>query len=253
MRRQQLPAAPCECVVQMPDQQPNRYIPAHVEAFPYRLPNFANRLNGPGSIKIVAIGSSSTAGEGDIVPYPFRLEAALRAKYPGRMIDILNRGISGQEAPDELARMQQDVIAEAPALVIWQVGTNAVWQPGRNLNDVATAIERGLQLLSSEAMDVVMMDLQYAPAVLTDDKIDATRRMLSLIDQLATAAKVNVFHRFDLMRKFLDVERHSFDTIIDPTDPERLHQSDFSARRIGYEFSEAIAAGAAQAAPAPTG
>jgi hypothetical protein len=54
---------------------------------------------------------------------------------------------------------------------------------------------------------------------------------------------VNVFHRFDLMRKFVEIERHSFDTIIDPTDPDRLHQSDFSAR-IGYERGEAIAAAA---------
>jgi hypothetical protein len=98
MRRQQLLASPCERVVQMPDQQPNRYIPAHVEAFPYRLPNFANRLNGPGSIKIVAIGSSSTIGEGDIVPFTYRLEMALKDKYPNRMIDVLNRGIKGQEA-----------------------------------------------------------------------------------------------------------------------------------------------------------
>jgi len=253
MRRQQLLAAPCECVVQMPDQQPNRYVPAHVEAFPYRLPNFANRLNGPGSIKIVAIGSSSTIGEGDIVPYTYRLETALRAKFPNRMIDVLNRGVKGQEAPEELARMQDHVIAEAPALAIWQVGTNAVWQPGHNLDDVAAAIEKGLKLLGGKPMDVVMMDLQYAPAVLTDDKIDATARMLSLINQLATAVNVNVFHRFDLMRKFLEVERHSFDSIIDPTDITRLHQSDFSARRIGYELSEAIAAGAALGGQAPAG
>ena len=95
------------------------------------------------------------------------------------------------------------------------------------------------------------MDLQYAPALLTDDKIDATRRMLSLINQLATAANVNVFRRFDLMRRFLEVERHSFDTIIDPTDENRLHQSDFSARRIGYELCETIAAAAADVGPLP--
>jgi hypothetical protein len=77
--------------------------------------------------------------------------------------------------------------------------------------------------------------------------------MLALIDQLATAVNVNVFHRFDLMRKFLDVERLSFDGIIDPTDVTRLHQSDFSARRIGYELSEAIAAGAANGGRAPAG
>jgi lysophospholipase L1-like esterase len=233
-------------------EQPNRYVPAHVNPFQYSLPKFADRLKGSGSIKIVAIGSSSTAGEGDIVPYTYRLQTELRAKYPNRMIDVLNRGIGGQEAPEELARMRDDVTGEAPSLTIWQVGTNAVWQLGRNLDDVAAAIDKGLKLLGGEAMDVILMDLQYAPAVLTEDKIEATRRMLSLIDQLATSAKVNVFHRFDMMRKFVDDERHSFDTIIDPTDTDRLHQSDFSARRIGYEFREAIAAAAAHAGPAPT-
>jgi lysophospholipase L1-like esterase len=232
----------------MSDQQ-NDYIPAHADAFQYCLPNFTSRLWGSGSIKIVAIGSSSTAGEGDIVPYTYRLEAALRARYSSRMIDVLNRGIGSQEAPDELERMQNDVIAEAPALVIWQVGTNAVWQKGHNLYEVADAIARGLTLLGSQpSMDVVMMDLQYAPALLTNDKIDATRRMQSLIRQLAGAGKnVNVFRRFDLMQKFITLEKHSFDLIIDPTDENRLHQSDFSARRIGYELAAIIADAAARA------
>jgi lysophospholipase L1-like esterase len=236
----------------MADQE-NRYIPAHADAFQHPLPNFANRLKGQGSIKILALGSSSTAGEGDIVPYTYRLQTALRDKFQNRMIDVINRGISGQEAPDELARMQADVIAEAPVLTIWQVGTNAVWQRGHNLDEVAAAIEQGLRVLAGAPapMDVVLMDLQYAPALLTADKIDATRRMLSLINQLATAANVNVFRRFDMMRRFLEVERHSFDAIIDPTDENRLHQSDFSARRIGYELCAVIAAAAADVGPLP--
>ena len=236
----------------MADQE-NRYIPAHADAFQHPLPNFANRLKGQGSIKILALGSSSTAGEGDIVPYTYRLQTALRDKFQNRMIDVINRGISGQEAPDELARMQADVIAEAPVLTIWQVGTNAVWQRGHDLDEVAAAIEQGLRVLAGAPapMDVVLMDLQYAPALLTADKIDATRRMLSLINQLATAANVSVFRRFDLMRRFLEVERHSFETIIDPTDENRLHQSDFSARRIGYELCAAIATAAADVGPLP--
>jgi hypothetical protein len=33
-----------------------------------------------------------------------------------------------QEAPQEVQRLQDDVITELPAVVIWQVGTNAVWK-----------------------------------------------------------------------------------------------------------------------------
>ena len=59
------------------------------------------------------------------------------------------------------------------------------------------------------------------------------------------AVSFYVFRRFDLMRRFIEAERHSFDTIIDPTDPDRLHQSDFSAGRIGYELCQTILSAAA--------
>lgn len=230
----------------MTDVQPNSPIPVHVAPFVHRLPNFASRLGGDGPIKLVAIGSSSTAGEGGIVPYTYRVETALRAKYVGRMIDVLNRGISGQEAPEELARMQSDVIDEKPALVIWQVGTNAVWQAGRDLDQVAAAIAAGLTLLGRQAMDVVLMDLQYVPALLTADKLGATGRMLSLIAHAAASAGVNVFGRFAMMQQWLEIERFSFDVMVDPADVSRLHQSDWSAGRIGYEFCQAIADAAAR-------
>jgi lysophospholipase L1-like esterase len=231
----------------MPSQQENRYIPAHADAFAHDLPNFAKQLVIGGPVKIVAIGSSSTAGEGGIAPYPARLQAALKAKYGDRVI-VLNRGKGGEEAPEELARLEADVIEQNPALAIWQVGTNAVWQLGRDLDAAATAIATGLTLLGNKPIDVVLMDLQYVPAVLTDDKIDATRRMLSLIAKAAATAGVNVFRRFAMMRKWHELERFSFDTMVDPTDPTRLHQSDWSTQRVGFELGETIAAAAARAA-----
>ena len=64
-------------VVEMDDQE-NRYIPRPRRCFRAPASEFANRLKGQGPIKIVAIGSSSTAGEGDIVPYTYRLQTSLR-------------------------------------------------------------------------------------------------------------------------------------------------------------------------------
>lgn len=232
----------------MADQQ-NLYIPVHADPLPYPLPRLAKCLARKGVVKIVAIGSSSTAGEGGIAPYPARLEATLRDRYQNPLIRVVNQGIGGQEAPDELARIQ-DVIDEKPALTIWQVGTNAVWQKGHDLDKVAKAIKAGLDLLKKEPMDVILMDMQYAPAVLTDDKIEATNRMLSLITERAAKAKVGVFRRFDMMRKFVEIERRSFDALIDPGDIERLHESDFVAGRIGYELCRVIAAAATVALPA---
>ena len=92
------------------------------------------------------------------------------------------------------------------------------------------------------------MDLQYVPAVLTDDKIVATRRMLAMITEAAAARPgVNVFHRFAMMRKWHEIEKFSFDTMIDPTDFKRLHQSDWSTQRVAFELGAAIVEAAERA------
>jgi acyl-CoA thioesterase I len=63
------------------------------------------------------------------------------------MIDVLNRGIGGQEAPEELTRFQDDVIAEDAALVIWQVGTNAIYRHLYEPSVVAGIVATGLSWL----------------------------------------------------------------------------------------------------------
>src|SRR4051812_15048671 len=135
----------CQRSIHMPDMP--RPCIAHPELvrFKYRLPHLARALKSQRKIRIVAIGSSSTAGEGEIVPYPARLQIALRKQFPDRMIDVLNRGIGGQEAPSELSRFESDVVAETPTLVIWQVGTNAVFRKDQfNLEEVGRSIATGL-------------------------------------------------------------------------------------------------------------
>jgi len=228
-------------------------IPVHADPLQYPLPHFAERLALKGAVKIVAIGSSSTAGDGGIAPYPERLQEMLRQTYRNSQIDVINKGVGGEEAPDELRRMQA-VIDEKPALTIWQIGTNAVWKD-QNLDEVDMAVKAGLYLLKNQPMDVVLMDIQYAPAILTDNRIGATRRMLSLIAEAAIAANVSVFRRFDMMRKFVEIERRSFDVLIDPDDDKRLHESDMVSGRIGYELCRAIAVAATVASPdaAPPG
>jgi hypothetical protein len=232
-------------------------IPVHADPLQYPLPHLAERLARNGDVTIVAIGSSSTSGEGGIKPikpYPAYLQDMLRQQYENPQINVINKSVGGQEAPDELQRMQ-DVIDAKPALTIWQVGTNAVWKD-QNLDQVDMAIKAGLRLLKSQSMDVILMDLQYAPAILADNKIGAARRMVSLIAEAAVAAKVSVFRRFDMMRKFVEIEGRSFDALIDPNDVYRLHESDAVSARIGYELCRVIAVAAAvasQAAKPPGG
>jgi hypothetical protein len=220
-------------------------IPVVPIPFEHGLTRFSQSLI-KGQAKIVAIGSSTTAGEGGINAYPERLVPLLRSRYSNAGITMVNKGVGGEEAPMELKRFDRDVIAEKPDLVIWQVGTNAVWQdPNQNppsFDETASAIRNGLVKLRKQT-DVILMDLQYVPAVLTPAKKDKAIAMVEAISQLARDAGVNVFRRFAFMKGLHQVEQVSFDRMVDPNDDKRLHDSDWTTQRVAWAVKLAIVGG----------
>jgi lysophospholipase L1-like esterase len=232
------------------DSDPSQIIPVGPILFKHSLTNFADSLTR-GRPRIVAIGSSTTAGEGNIKAYPERLLSLLQIPYPNARITIVNQGIGGQEAPTELERFDTDVIAEKPDLVIWQVGTNAVWQsqdlkpPPPSFDETKSAIRDGLIKLRNETRaDVILMDLQYVPALLTPAKKEKAIKMVEEISKLAGDANgVNLFRRFAFMEALYLIEKVSFDRMVDPGDGTRLHQSDWATDRVARALNDAIVDG----------
>lgn len=213
-------------------------------SFKYPLPHLKAALQFQQKVRIVAIGSSSTAGVAPVLPYPPRLEMLLRQKFPNQMIDVINRGIGGQEASDELLRFQS-VFDEAPALVIWQVGTNAVYHD-LDRKQVAAAIAAGLQRLAGLTADVVLMDLQYTKAMA--DKLAASEDMVLRIAAAAESAGVNVFRRFALMRRWVD-DQIPID-VLEDGEQSHLHTSEWATDCVSRLLSDAI--GRAVRADEPT-
>jgi len=216
--------------------------------FKYPLPNLAQSLRRQRKTRIVAIGSSSTAGERSptgeikIIPFPARLELALRLWFFGRIIDVLNRGIRGQEATDEMSRFEPDVIAEAPALVIWQVGTNAVFREGiYSFDEVVASIEAGIDWLAALPIDVVLMDLQYTTALVEPaTRLESSETMVSLISAAAERKGVNLFRRFALMRRWCRQDGIPIEDLVDPDDDSHLHMSDWATNCVTKALFEAI-------------
>src|SRR5262249_49554044 len=140
---------------------------------------------------------------------------------------------------------------EAPALVIWQVGTNAIYH--RDSYDpprVAGTIATGLGWLKQLPMDVILMDMQYASQLLGPKEAD-TRHLVALISAVARDAKVNLFPRFALRERWVKEDG------IDPAvliEPDGLHQTDFGTGCLTNALFEAIktAVGPVPGAPLPT-
>ena len=190
-------------------------------------------------LKVVALGSSSTYGAGastSAASYPSRLADELARRLPGHDITILNRGVNGDEAADMLARLDTAVIAEKPDLVLWQVGTNSVLRD-KALLPHAPLLHEGLARLKATGADVVLIDPQYAPRVISKASCQG---MVSLIAATAKAEHVSVFHRFELMRRWRETEHLPFETFVSS---DGLHMNDWSyaclAKALGVAIAEA--------------
>jgi acyl-CoA thioesterase I len=231
---------PAEDVHMPPETRPCN---THVDLFNFGHPlaNLTKSFKKQGKIKIVAIGSSSTKGEGDVVAYPERLAVLVRENFRNHTIDMLNRGVGGQEATTELARFETDVLAEEPALVIWQVGTNAVFRRNEfDFDQVIAAIVMGLRRLAERAVDVVIMDSQYAPGVVDGEKLELSNDLVARIARVAEDAGVNVFRRFDLMRHWVIQDGLSIGDLVREGDEAKLHMSDWATDCVTRALFEQI-------------
>jgi lysophospholipase L1-like esterase len=209
----------------------------------------ARKLAEHRPVKIVALGSSSTFGAGATTSagsYPSRLAEELLQRLPGQEIVVLNRGVNGDEAKEMLARLEKDVLAEGPDLVLWQVGTNSVLRD-RAVLPHATLLHEGLARLKAIGTDIVLIDPQYAPKVLARPNHEG---MVSLIATAAKAEHVCVFNRFELMRRWHEVERLPFETFVSA---DGLHMNDWSYACVAKWLGAAIAEAATRPTATATG
>jgi acyl-CoA thioesterase-1 len=212
---------------------------AELARFERPLIHTMRRLANGQPLAIVAIGSSSTAGAGASSPdasYPSRLAIELRARFPGREIAVFNRGVNGEETTNMMARFAADVLAAHPQLVLWQIGTNSVLRD-HPLSPHAMQLHDGIERLKAAGADVVLIDPQFAPAVLAKSETPG------MVEQIALAAKqenVGLFQRFAVMRDWHDAQHLSFDTFVSP---DHLHMNDWSyaclAKLLGGAIAEA--------------
>jgi lysophospholipase L1-like esterase len=167
------------------------------------LPRTAARLKSGESVKIVAIGSSSTVGLWVLTSaatYPEVMRRELSRLRSNFSIEVINSGRVGDTVPGNIARFERDVLAYKPDLVVWQLGTNDVVWGGRPDEALQGRVVEGVRRLKAGSADVVLMDLQYAPSVLTSDYA----AMQAIIADVAKHERVGLFSRFAMMRNSIN-------------------------------------------------
>ena len=233
------------------ETKPTCKVPNDITRLDRPLTRIGLKLQAHEAVKIIAIGSSSTAGAGASSPsasYPARLEADLKTRFPGTDITVINRGVNGEIAPQMLARFDTEVIPEKPDLVLWQVGSNSVLREDP-INPTADVIRDGVKRLRAAGVDVVLINLQYSQKILAKRDFEG---MVHLIDVAAKELNVNVFRRFSVMQHWHVTRELPFDTFVTA---DGIHMNDWGydcwAKLLGGAVAEASTRPTASASVAP--
>ncbi len=164
------------------------------------------------SIRIVAFGTSSTAGTGAATradAYPAQLQAELSRLLPGAKIVVINQGIGGQSTRQMVDRIEDDVVALEPTLVVWQTGTVDTVN-NIDVEEFGHALSQGIDILHKEDIDVVLMNMQYSRRMELLLNYDPYDDMMSAI---AAQSDVAVFDRLGIMKYWAYSGRFDYDNV----------------------------------------
>lgn len=209
------------------------------------LPKTRAALAAGRPLKIVTLGSSSTAGAGASATrfsYPSRLAVELAQRKPAATVEIVNRGLNGEDVWENMKRLEADVIAAKPDLVIWQFGTNAVLHD-IDYDDFNRVAQKGIDRMHAAHIEILLMDLQYAPRV---TEVPDHQRMLDDFDLLGVRNHIPVFHRYAVMKFWADAMRNDYVSMLSS---DGLHLNDTSYGCLAERLADAIVGDV----PTPTG
>lgn len=182
---------------------PSCAVPAEVFEFEPYLPRSLAALEAGGPFMIVALGGASTlgraAGHADKT-WPARLGAILSARFPKAQITVVNRGVARETAVQMAARIERDVLALKPALVIWETGTNDAVR-ATDVDEFRDVLDAGIARLRVSVPEVMLMNPQFSRR---SEFIVNFNRYIAILRGVADIDEVPLFPRHEIMRDWAD-------------------------------------------------
>jgi len=211
------------------------------ELFRRPLKALSRAVRANNTVKVLAIGSSSTVGVGASSPaasYVANLETTLEGSFTGMNFDVVGRGMSGEVAQGAADRMKREVEETKPDLVVWQVGTNDAIRHV-SIDSFKACLKKALTWLAENRIDVVLIDPQYGAALTKDEYYE---QVVTAIAEVARDSRVLLVDRFEAMR---ELQKDRGDTFYLSAD--NLHLNDRGHRCMAEQLARAIVGGLLQA------
>ncbi len=159
--------------------------------------------------KIVFLGDSITQAGVGKTGYVTVIKNTLTEKHKDLAIEVIGAGISGNKVPDLQRRLEKDVLAKKPTVVVIYIGINDVWH---GLNDPSKGtskekFEAGLTEIISKIKDSGARVILCTPTVIGEKKA-GTNKADAQLDEYAEisrkVAKDTKSQLCDLRKAFVD-------------------------------------------------
>jgi hypothetical protein len=174
-------------------------VPAYLLTSDSPLSRIASTIKTGKPVDILVVGSrSSTIAGAESDAYPARLQAALREKLPGLIVNVSMELVPRKTAEEVAPVLGKLAQTKRPTLVVWQTGTvDAIHSI--DADKFHDALDQGVTALRNAGTDVVLMNMQYSPR--TETMVSPT----SYIDNMRVVAQqhdVPLFDRFAIMNEW---------------------------------------------------
>ena len=167
--------------------------------------------------RIVFLGDSITQGGAGPNGYVTMIRQELDKRHADLKIEVIGAGISGNKVPDLQRRVDKDVIAKKPTIVVIYIGINDVWhgQADPKKGTLPEAFESGLKEVIGKCRDAGATVVLCTPSVI-GEKTDGTNGLDEKLDQYSDitrkTAKELKLPLCDLRKAFADhLKEHNKD------------------------------------------
>lgn len=157
--------------------------------------------------RIVFLGDSITQAGVERGGYVTLVKEELAAKHKDKEIEVLGAGISGNRVPDLEKRLDADVLAKKPTLVVVYIGINDVWHSQRGRGTSKEDFEQGLRRIIKKIQDAGARVVLCTASVI-GEKTDGSNPLDKMLDEYCelsrSVAKDTSSQLLDLREKFLE-------------------------------------------------
>jgi lysophospholipase L1-like esterase len=136
--------------------------------------------------RIVFLGDSITQVATSKEGYITVLANALKEHH--KDVTLVNAGISGHKVPDLQARLDKDVLAKKPTLVLIYIGINDVWHSQSGNGTPKDKFEAGLKDLIDRIQKTGAIVVLATPTVI-GEKTDGTNPLDKMLDEYADVSR----------------------------------------------------------------